>query len=55
MRRIIYNASANFDISTSVEVDDDADNFEIWLLVINDLQSRYGLNVEIVGESDISS
>lgn len=55
MRRVRYRAPASFDISTSIEVDDNADNFEIWLSVIDDLQNRYGFDVEIIGDQDISS
>ena len=45
-----YQASANFDIDTEIEVEDDADSFEIWLSVISDLESRYRLEINIQSE-----
>lgn len=42
-----YHASACFDIDTEIEVEDDADSFEIWLSVISDLENRYRLEVNI--------
>lgn len=42
-----YHASACFDIDTEVEVDDDADSFEVWLSIIGDLESRYGLKISV--------
>ena len=45
MKTIEYYASASFDITTTVEVKDDADDLEIWLSIINDLENRYDLTV----------
>lgn len=43
---IKYHASAHFDVTTEVEVEDNADALEIWLSIIDDLGNRYGLMVE---------
>ena len=45
MKTIEYYASASFDITTTVEVKDNADDLEIWLSIINDLENRYDLTV----------
>ena len=42
-----YHASACFDIDTEIEVEDDADSFEVWLSIIGDLESRYGLKISV--------
>lgn len=42
-----YHASACFDIDTEVEVEDDADSFEVWLSIIGDLENRYGLKISV--------
>ena len=42
-----YRASAFFDIDTEIEVEDDADSFEVWLSIIGDLESRYGLEISV--------
>lgn len=45
MKTVEYHASASFDITTTVEVKDNADDLEIWLSIISDLEDRYGLTV----------
>lgn len=45
MKTIEYSASASFDIKTTVTVDDDADDLEIYLSIISDLEARYGLDI----------
>lgn len=42
---IEYQASASFDIETNIEVEDDADDLEIYLSIMHDLEDRYGLSV----------
>ncbi len=44
---IKYHAAACFDIDTEIEVEDDADSFEVWLSIIDDLERRYGLNISV--------
>lgn len=46
MRTVKYHASASFDIDTEVEVEDDADELEVYLSIISDLESRHGLLIE---------
>lgn len=43
---VSYHASASFDVTSEVCVPDNADSREIWLAIIEDLESRYGLTVE---------
>lgn len=51
MKKINYPASASFDIETSIEVEDDADDLEIWLAIVSDLENRYGLEISYAKES----
>lgn len=42
-----YHAFACFDVDAEIEVDDDADSFEVWLSIVSDLESRYGLKISV--------
>ena len=45
VKDVKYHASASFDIETDIRVEDDADDLEIFLTIVSDLESRYGLEI----------
>ena len=45
VKDVKYHASASFDIETGIRVEDDADDLEIFLTIVSDLESRYGLEI----------
>lgn len=50
MAIVKYHASGHFDIDTEVEVSDNevTDNLAVWLAIVGDLESRYGLAINIL-------
>lgn len=44
-----YSAYAHFDIETEIVIPDEdvGDDLAIWLAIIGDLESRYGLTIDI--------
>ena len=44
-KTIMYNASAFFDIDSEIEIDDADDDCQIRSKIIDDLESRYGLDI----------
>lgn len=53
MVKVKYKAKASFDIETeTVSYCSKDDQLAIWVAIMNDLESRYGLAVEYEVESD---
>lgn len=52
MATVKYHASAHFDIDTEIEVEDINDDLQIWLEIVSDLESRYGLEITITKGED---
>lgn len=46
MKKIKYSTSAISHVEKIIEVDDDADDLEIYLSIISDLERNHGLRIE---------
>lgn len=47
MAVIKYHASAHFDVDGEVAVDYPSDDLEVWIAITDDLNQRYGLEIEV--------
>lgn len=55
MATVKYHASGHFDIETTIEIPDEeaSDELAIWLAIVGDLESCYGLEIDILkGEGE---